>query len=165
MDGKSIKVTVGYKYYAGAQHVLCHGPVDAIRYIDIDDRRARDGAMTEGDYTINAPELFGSTEGGVSGPITVYNGVESQVPDGYLLSQTGEYTPAYKKVLSVVLKKLYLGNNPYSKRWAYNVKRILSNENGINAKWYPTKAEIPVGITDNSIVVPENIDVVQASIS
>lgn len=159
MGGKSKKVTFGYKYYAGAHHVLCHGPVDAIRYIDIDDRRARDGAMTDGDYTINAPELFGSTEGGVSGPITVYNGVESQVPDGYLLSQTGEYTPAYKKVLSVVLKKLYLGNNPYIKRWAYNVKRILSNENGINAQWYPSKAEIPVGITDNSIIVPNSISV------
>lgn len=38
--GKSKKVTVGYKYYAGIHMALCHGPVDFLIRIEVDDKQA-----------------------------------------------------------------------------------------------------------------------------
>lgn len=40
MGGSSKKQTVGYRYSLGAHLALCHGPVDAIREIRVDDRTA-----------------------------------------------------------------------------------------------------------------------------
>src|SRR6056297_1158189 len=40
MGGRSKSQTVGYKYSLGAHLALCHGPVDAIREIRVDDRTA-----------------------------------------------------------------------------------------------------------------------------
>ena len=40
MGGSSKKQTVGYRYSLGAHLALCHGPVDAIREIRVDDRIA-----------------------------------------------------------------------------------------------------------------------------
>ena len=40
MGGRSKSQTVGYRYSLGAHLALCHGPVDAIREIRVDDRTA-----------------------------------------------------------------------------------------------------------------------------
>lgn len=40
MGSNSKKQTVGYRYSLGAHLALCHGPVDAIREIRVDDRTA-----------------------------------------------------------------------------------------------------------------------------
>ena len=40
MGGRSKSQTVGYRYSLGAHMALCHGPVDAIREIRVDDRTA-----------------------------------------------------------------------------------------------------------------------------
>ena len=40
MGGSSKAQTVGYRYSLGGHLALCHGPVDAIREIRVDDRTA-----------------------------------------------------------------------------------------------------------------------------
>jgi hypothetical protein len=156
MGGKSKAVTVGYKYFAGMHMVVCRGPVDKVREIIVDDRLARDGTMTGGRYSIQAPELFGSTEGGVSGEIDMLNGFPDQTQNDYLVSKLGEFTPSFRGVLSFVLRKMYLGNNPYLKKWSFNAQRIHVRQDGIE-QWYDAKAEIPSNYIDSSVVRPSSL--------
>ena len=115
--GKSKKVTVGYKYYVGMHMVLCHGPVDSVTAIEVDDRTAWSGAATGGSVSINAPDLFGgeSREGGVVGTVDVMMGGTTQGRNDYLQSKLGSDIPAFRGVLSAILRQVYVGNNPYLK--------------------------------------------------
>lgn len=143
MGGSSKKVTVGYKYYAGMHMVLCHGPVDYLREIRVDDKTLTSLQMGSGTYTVNRPDLFGGEgrEGGVSGVFDVMNGEDTQTQNSYLVSKLGNLVPAFRGVLSVVLRQMYLGINPYLKTWSYRASRIHVRQNGI-AQWYDEKAEI-----------------------
>lgn len=143
MGGSSKKVTVGYKYYAGMHMVLCHGPVDYLREIRVDDKTLTSLQMGSGTYTVNHPDLFGGEgrEGGVSGVFDVMNGEDTQTQNSYLVSKLGNLVPAFRGVLSVVLRQMYLGINPYLKTWSYRASRIHVRQNGI-AQWYDEKAEI-----------------------
>ena len=119
--GKSKKVTVGYKYYIGMHMVLCHGPVDAVTAIEVDGRQAWTGTSTGGSVTINAPDLFGgeSREGGVSGTVDIMMGGTTQGRNSYLQSKLGTDIPAFRGVLSAVLRQVLVGQNPYLKSWAF----------------------------------------------
>lgn len=141
--GSSKKVTVGYKYYLGMHMVLCHGPVDSVNKITVDNKTAWEGTSTGGTITINSPNLFGgeSREGGVSGPVDVLMGASNQARNAYLQAQLGNDIPAFRGVLSVVLNQVYVGLNPYLKRWAFWAKRINVKSNG-SAQWYLAKAAI-----------------------
>src|SRR5690606_3497700 len=46
-------------------------------------------------------------------------------------------------VVGVVLRQVYLGLNPYLKKWSFRVQRIHTRQNGL-AQWYYPKAEIKV---------------------
>jgi hypothetical protein len=139
MGGSSKKVTVGYRYYLGMHLAICHGPVDALTEIQVGERQAWSGNLTaSGRINLNAPELFGGEkrEGGVSGAIDVAFGEATQTPNDYLVSKIGAPQPAYRGVLGLILRQLYIAaNNPYIKPWAVRVKRCFRD-------WYPAKAEI-----------------------
>lgn len=143
MGGSSKKVTVGYKYYLGAHLILCHGPLDKVTKIEVDGKTAWSGAATGGSITIAAENLFGGEEreGGVSGVVDIEMGAQTQGKNSYLQSQLGTLIPAYRRVAGVVLRQVYIGLNPYLKRWAFWASRIHVRQNGI-AQWYDAKAEI-----------------------
>ncbi|HXF07487.1 MAG TPA: phage tail protein [Candidatus Acidoferrales bacterium] len=139
MGGRSKSVTVGYRYYLGMHLAICHGPVDAVTEIQVGERQAWSGNLTaSGRITINAPELFGGEkrEGGISGAVDAAFGESTQGANDYLASTIGTPQPAYRGLLSLILRQVYIAaNNPYIKPWAVRVKRCFR-------AWYSTKAEI-----------------------
>lgn len=141
--GSSKKVTVGYKYFVGMHMVLCHGPVDAVTRISVDDKTAWSGVQGQGTITINAEDLFGGLkrEGGVSGKVDIMLGGPTQLANEYLESKVEPDMPAFRGVLSAVLQSVYTGLNPYLKKWAFRVQRINTRTNG-DAQWYLAKAQI-----------------------
>lgn len=149
MGGSSKKVTVGYKYYLGMQMVLCHGPIDFVRTVRVDDRVAWIGFANGGQIYINKPDLFGgeNREGGVVGRVDIEMGGPTQGRNDYLQARLGNDIPAYRGVVSAVLRQVYLGNNPYLKRWAFRAQRITTTADG-QEQWYSSKAAI--GSIDDS---------------
>jgi hypothetical protein len=135
----SKKQTVGYKYYLGMHMAVCHGPVDAVTQITVGDRVAWSGNVTgTQDVAVSAESLFGGEkrEGGVSGTVGFKFGEPTQAQDAYLAAQLGADCPAFRGVLSFVLKKVYIGNNPYLKNWAFKIKRLPAKG------WYDAKRDI-----------------------
>lgn len=135
--------TVGYKYYLGMHAIMCHGPVDKVTRFSVDGKAAWSGTSTGGAVVVNAPMLFGGDEreGGVSGTIDIEMGLPSQGRNAYLQSQLGAAIPAFRRVLGLVFRQCYLGNNPYLKRWAIRATRIQLRQDGI-AQWYAAKADV-----------------------
>lgn len=145
MGGSSKKVTVGYEYYLGMHMILCHGPIDRIRWIKVDDRIAWQGSNTGGRINVSAEGLFGgeSREGGVSGAVDIEMGGPTQGRNDYLQARLGSNIPAFRGVVGAVLRQCYLGLNPYLKKWAMRGQRIHVRQNGL-PQWYDTRAEIPL---------------------
>lgn len=144
MGGSSKKVTVGYKYYAGEHMVLCHGPIDKVSEIYVDNRLAWEGESEGGQIEVDAAGLFGgqSREGGVSGLVDIEMGAPDQNKNSYLQSILGDAIPAFRGVVSAVLRQCYLGNNPYLKPWSFRAQRIhVTGRNG-DEQWYDEKAGI-----------------------
>ena len=141
--GSSKKQTVGYKYYLGMHMILCHGPIDKITRITVDNKTAWSGTTTGGQISVNAPSLFGGDEreGGVSGLVDVEMGRTTQTPNSYLASKLGGAIPAFRRVVGIVLRQCYLGNNPYLKLWAFRGTRIHVRQDGLT-QWYDSKSEI-----------------------
>jgi len=129
MGGSSKSQTVGYRYYLGMHLAICHGPVDSITEIQVGERQAWSGNLTaSGRITVNMPELFGGEkrEGGISGAIDAAFGQAAQMPSDYLVSKIGAPQPAYRGILSLILRQVYIAaNNPYMKPWAVRVKRCF----------------------------------------
>ncbi|HYE35515.1 phage tail protein [Methylocaldum sp.] len=133
------KQTVGYKYYIGMHLAVCHGPVDAVTQITVGDRVAWTGNVTATqDIAVSAEGLFGGEkrEGGVSGTVGFKFGDSGQAQDAYLAARLGGNVPAFRGILSFVLKQVYIGTNPYLKPWAFTVKRLPA------AGWYDVKRDI-----------------------
>ncbi len=138
MKGKS--VTIGWRYHLGIHMVACQGPVDAVTGIKVGESMLWEGNITASStLTVNKPELFGGDkrQGGVIGDIDLAFGEASQTQNAYLQTQQGSPIPAYRGVMSFILKQIYLAaNNPYIKPWAFRIKRIPAKT------WYPEKADI-----------------------
>lgn len=145
MGGKSGSVTVGYRYYAGMHLALCHGPIDSLNKIVVGERVAWSGAQTSsGQITINQPELFGGDdrEGGIVGAVDLVMGDASDGQNDYLVSQLGATVPAFRGVVSLILRQPQLSAlNPYIKPWSAELTRIIRRSDG-SPQWYSTKAAI-----------------------
>lgn len=144
MGGSSKKQTVGYKYYLGLHMILCHGPVDKIVRIRVDEKDAWLGNRKSGAIMINKPDLFGgeSREGGIQGQVDFEPGEPTQVTNPYLQAVLGGLVPAFRGVCGVVLRRMYVGMNPYLKKWDFRVSRVMVRQDGI-PQWYPQTAAIP----------------------
>lgn len=143
MGGSSKKVTVGYKYYIGMHMALCHGPVDKLVRIRIDDRDAWLGDSPGGRLSIDKPSLFGgeSREGGVEGQLDFETGNAEQTPNSYLSSHLGSLVPAFRGIAGVVLRQMYIGMNPYLKKWAFRLQRIHTRQDGV-PQWQDNLASV-----------------------
>jgi len=146
VGGGSKKQTVGYRYFLGAHFVLCHGPIDSIDVIRVDDRIAYSGITGPGTININAENLFGGEkrEGGISGPVDLEFGYGNQVPNTYLQSQLGNEIPAYRGVVGAVLNQVYVGVNPYLKKWSFEASRLYIQTNGLE-QWNSAKVAVSPG--------------------
>jgi len=137
-SGKNQKFHVGYKYYLGVQKLLCHGPIDAIRGIFVEDKQLDATVREPGQHSVNKQELFGEQQGGISGVFDVVEGSLTQTQNTYLDGVINDPLPAYRGVGSLVLNQMYLGNNPYLKPWSVRVSRIMKRiVNGVTTdQWY-----------------------------
>ncbi|WP_019865127.1 phage tail protein [Methylovulum miyakonense] len=96
------------------------------------------GLQSSVDFEVDKMELFGGDmrEGGVRGTVGLRLGEATQVKDPYLQTQFGDFTPAFRGVVSLILKRVYIGVNPYLKNWAFLVRRIPQSD------WMPDYASI-----------------------
>lgn len=125
MGGKKKKVVVGYRYYLGMHLIICHGPVDAVTGLMTGDYLAWTGNVTSNaQVSINQPNLYGgkSREGGISGKLDIEFGGAAQSANTYLASVLGDI-PAFRSVVGLVSRKMYLGDSPYLKPWAIRGRR------------------------------------------
>lgn len=169
---KKKKQTIGYKYFASAHFVLCHGPIDAITKISFQDK---DAYLNEENSNktiyINKPSLFGGDEqsGGVQGNIELLFGRAEQQKSSVLQricakisNAFGGLISAYRGVCSVVFDNVYIGTAPNMPDSKWRVKRIHTRHDG-QQQWYDEKAEIREIIIDNSadilspMVPPPNV--------
>lgn len=153
--------TVGYKYYTGMHMALCKGPVDRIIRIRVDERVVASSSgeggtpmnPADGSQSVNIQqdEIFGgeSREGGISGQVDFEDGNLSQGVNSYLQSVLGGIVPAFRGVASLILRQVYIGVNPYMKKWDVRLKRIFKREDG-SPQWNPMLAEV-------GKIVPYNI--------
>lgn len=149
--GGSKSQTVGYRYYLGMHLVFCAGPVDAIIQMRVSDKVAWQGYRTEGAIQISASDLFGgdSREGGVSGTIDIEFGGPTQIKNDYLQGQLGSNIPAFRGVVSAIFRRVYLGLNPYLKKWSMTFQRLHVRQNGL-PQWYDSKVAVPASDTDKN---------------
>lgn len=137
--GASKKSTIGYKYYMGIHAVLCRG-AGKIKAIYFADRLAWSGEVTENTtITVNEPELFGGEkkEGGVAGQIDIMMGGPTQTKNQYLQEKIQTVVPAFRGVVSLVLKSFYFSAmTPYAKKISVEMERIPQ------ADWLPGLANI-----------------------
>ena len=141
--GKKKEVTIGYRYFLGVHFALCHGPADAVTHISVDERNVWSGNNTGGRINVYAEEIFGGEkrEGGISGAVDFLVGSSTQLQNDYLVAKLGAGVPAYRRIASMVLRQTYMGTNPYMKKWAFRVRRIMQRSNG-SPQWYSAKAAI-----------------------
>lgn len=140
----SKKQTIGYKYYLGMHMAIVH-KLDTLNEIKVGDKVAWKGRAAENTIiNIQKNELFGGdrSEGGVSGELEVLFGEPDQGPNAYLSSQVPGGLPNFRGVVSVVLRHMYLGTNPYLKKWAFRGTRVYTFDH-----WYDAKA--PIGGNEN----------------
>ena len=152
--GSKKSQTVGYRYFVGVHFVLCHGPIDRILQIKVDDKLLWNpvlegqGSGVDGGYetlSVHAPELFGGEdrEGGISGEIDIGMGYRPQGKNSYLQQVlAGKLIPAYRGVVSVILRKIYTGTSPYLKAWKFRVQRIWAPTSTGQPQWAPAIAGI-----------------------
>ncbi|UIS24838.1 hypothetical protein pAEv1812_29 [Aeromonas phage pAEv1812] len=155
--GKKKKQTVGFRYFVGVHFVLCHGPIDRVKAVWVDDKLlwqsigpdATAPGMGSGNgyenINVNQPNLFGGEdrEGGVSGDFEIGMGYPTQPPNGYLARVLpGKRLPGYRGVVSLILKQMYVGNNPYLKPWKIRAQRIWAPDTESKPQWSPSYAGI-----------------------
>lgn len=140
---------IGYKYYLGQHLALCHGPIDSITKIEVDERTVWEGTNTGSPVTFSKPTLFGGDdrEGGVAGTIDFEFGESTQTVNSYLAAQSFASLPAYRGIVSAIFRKVYLGNSPYLKPWRFRATRTQV-KNGGEAQWYPSKASIDFKVVE-----------------
>lgn len=151
--GSSKSQTVGYKYSLGIHAILAHGPADKLLRFTMDDRLAWNGESAGGSIFVNSPNLFGgeSREGGVSGTFDLEMGGLTQGPNSYLQSMLGTLIPSFRGVVGVVMRQMYLGNNPYLKKFGFRLQRIHLRGDEV-AQWYDEKSAI-VRPATNSVTI------------
>jgi hypothetical protein len=106
---------LGYRYYLGIGYGLCHGDVDAVEGVWINDKSLWTGTATGGQtLLVSKPGVFG-LEGGVHANLTFYSGDFTQESDPYLKAQqTAGHYPAHRGYSYVVWRGPSAGDDGHS---------------------------------------------------
>ena len=155
MGGRSSSTVIGYRYFMGMHMVICHGPVDSVSQILVGERLAWSGSVTSTQrININEPDLFGGEkkEGGIQGDVDIDFGDSNQGQNDYLQAQLGTDIPAFRGVLGLVLRQVYVtAMTRYPKPWWVRVRRIPGRD------WYPATAEIGSGAANGAHIIYETL--------
>lgn len=136
-------IITGYRYFVGMQFGLCHGTIDALHRVWINEKVVSSGG---GSGTVNAPKLFGGEEhgnGGVVGSFVFYDGSQSQAVNAYLTPFQSPQ-PAYRGTSHYVYNG-WIGNSASIAPWAFELERI---PDGLNMASADPGAEAPNGGED-----------------
>lgn len=98
-----------------------------------------DENMLAGVHQFDLPELYGDTEGGISGQLALYDGNTVQMPDPHY-QQYFPLAPAYRHQSYVVLRDFYVGNSPYLKDVMFLPKRTRIRNDG-SEQWYRVRQD------------------------
>lgn len=163
----SSKQTIGYNYFLSLHMGLGRGPLNEIAEIRVGDVTALDDPVCIGDagqmVLIDRPELFGgeTKEGGIQGPMFVYNGNLEQelLPStatglGVLpsiASSLGGDVPNFRGVVTCWFDGLVCSLNPYPKEWSFRVRRTTAGWFN-DQPWYPAKATINLLSEDGKLI-------------
>lgn len=156
----SKKQTVGYRYSVGIHLILCNGVADTLHRIMVDEKKAWQRLrITDVDDNINIdePNLFGgeTREGGVSGLLDVEKGKPDQGVNQYLQLNLGDVpVPSFRGVVGIVLRGMYIGTNPYLKKWQFRIQRLHLTSDDIE-QWHNEKAGIFIGQAEDLSLVHE----------
>lgn len=180
--GKSSSQVVGYRYYAKFAAFIGNR-IEKFLGINFDNRGwiSKDKDDTSDFLAINKPNLYGETEGGVSGVIDIHLGTPDQEPNleyqkhfplvsgypyqSYLVFRGeggGDFSGVggiYEEVANTLgasgRSSFYVGNSGYMKEMLLWVKRIHVKNNG-DDQWYDIRAEVPEGGgVEQSPITPE----------
>ena len=130
-------VIIGYYYFVGLQYALCHGVVDALGTVWINDK-----VVSSTGGAINAPNLYGGVEhgsGGVTGAYSFYNGSKTQSLNTYLGAFQSPQ-PAYIGTSHFVFEGGWVGMSNNVPTWAFELTRI---PDGLNMAAADPGAEAP----------------------
>lgn len=165
-SSKPKKQIVGYKYSLGMHLILGYSNADGVKQIWVGekcvwpspnnpDNEAADGATIA---NIDAEKIFGGTdkEGGIKGSVDIEYGEANQLQNNYLVAKINNAISAYRGLLGVILKCVYLGTSPYIKVWSFLIKRTDKLVSG-TAQWYPAKAVIRPDELDGDDLNPIHI--------
>jgi hypothetical protein len=161
-SSKPKKQVVGYLYHLGMHMILGYANADGVKQIWVGEKcvwptvndassEAADSGSNDQSITISASNVFGGLatgkEGGISGDVDIQYGSSTQTTNSYLVSKLGSNISAFRGLLSVILKQVYLGTNAYLKPWSFSVKRTDKLVSG-DSQWYSSKAVIRSGQID-----------------
>lgn len=131
---------LGHKYRLGIQMALCHGREDLeIHEIRFGDKMPKHTRTDEGDgctrFDFLDEAFYGGPEkeGGVTGRVRFYHGVDAQTANAYMATQVEEAFPAYKNLTHCIFENVYLGTSAYIKPVGF----IVSS--------YPNQLAVPSG--------------------
>lgn len=146
MGGSSKQVT-GHKYFATFVGMIGNC-IEGIWGWNFDNRgwiRHPKGELIKaGKFNIDRQDLYGETEGGISGFIDIKDGDPNQTSNDIYaayLAQNDLPPVAYRYLSYLVYEDFYWGNNPYMKEILIWPKRIHKKFDG-SGQWYDEKAEI-----------------------
>lgn len=142
--GSKKKTTVGYYYFLGVHLVFCHGPIDSVSEIIADKKVAWNGTNTGGPIIFFNLNLFGGDdkEGGLAGQFDMEFGGPAQGQNPYLVSKIPDLVPAFRGLVGMVCRQIYVGTSTYLKNIAIRASRIhVRTSQGI-AQWYDAKSQV-----------------------
>jgi len=148
--GRTKAQVVGYVYFLGVHFICGYANADGIKQIWVGEKcvwpssdkpniEAADASANDETKFINALNIFGGTdigkEGGIKGFVDIQYGAANQGRNSYLKKRLGTNISAYRGLLSVILKQVYIGTSAYLKPWSFLIKRTNKLVNG-TAQWY-----------------------------
>ena len=154
--------TIGYHYIMTLFMSISRGPLDEIIQINVGDKRAWRGNVSDATPTaINKPGLFGGEkkEGGIQGAFRLLQGAPDQVLPPAVSVEVGTHGPAKRVTIPnikqsvgvpmgeqrgramILFRGLVCSMNPYPKEWATRQRRSVAGWYGGTA-WYADKARI-----------------------
>lgn len=118
------RVVVGHRYFIDMHMALCHGPIDSLGTVFVQDRAAFAGAGS-----VNLPDFFGGKDkgGGLGGGGTVnlLVGNDTDPVSPVIDTNIGlPPTPGFRRIANVFLNNFEIGNDQFVDPFNFTVVRI-----------------------------------------